>query len=89
MGNHYHNDGNANPQEDMWPNRVRKGFFLEKNVAFSAVYHSVLGIIGWPFSFFTLSAEDRLKAGIDMGNEVGEVELADRKDYQDEKIQIQ
>jgi len=45
------------------------GVLSDNNIALSAVLHSVRGIIGWPLEFFTLSEEDRLKAGIDMGGE--------------------
>ncbi len=60
------------------------GILLERKKALSTALHTVLSIIGWPFGFFTLSKEDQVKAGINMGGEVHEIELADGKDYIDE-----
>lgn len=89
MGRHLNDGKSVKPQVDIRPNRGRMGILSDKKIAYSAVFHTVLGIIGWPFAFFTISEEDRLKAGIGMGNEVGEIELSDRKEYINEKIQIQ
>jgi hypothetical protein len=36
---------------------------------FSAVLHTVLGIVRWLIEFFTLTEEDRLTAGIYVGGE--------------------
>jgi hypothetical protein len=36
---------------------------------FSAVWHTVLGIVRWLFEFFTLTEEDQLKAGIYVSGE--------------------
>jgi hypothetical protein len=36
---------------------------------FLAVLHTLLGIVRWPFSFFTLTEADRSKAGIYKGGE--------------------
>lgn len=67
---HDHNDGtNAKLQVDIQLNRGRIGVLSDKNIALSAVLHSRRGIIEWPLEFFTLSEEDRLKAGIDIGGE--------------------
>ena len=67
---HNHNEGtSANTQVGLQPNRGRMGVLSDKNIALSVVLHSVRGIIEWPLEFFTLSEEDRSKAGIDMGVE--------------------
>jgi hypothetical protein len=39
---------------------------------FSAVLHTVLGIVRWLIGFFTLTEEDRLAAGIHVGGEGGD-----------------
>ncbi len=76
MRHHYNNGASEKVQGDSRPNRVRLGLGMlrDKNLAFSAVFHTVLGIIGWPFGFLTLSKEDQVKAGIDLGGKVQDVE---------------
>jgi hypothetical protein len=74
MGHNDNEGTNANAQVGIQPNRGRMGVLSDKNIALSAVLHNMRGIIEWPLEFFTLSEEDRLKAGIDVGSEVHDSE---------------
>ena len=67
MGHNHNEDATANAQVGLQPNQGKMGVLSDKNKALSTVLHGVRGIIEWPLEFFTLSEEDRLKAGIDMG----------------------
>jgi hypothetical protein len=55
---------NMNEQANLQPERGRAGILPAKYTVFSAVLNSMLGIVRWPVKFFTLTEEDRLKAGI-------------------------
>jgi hypothetical protein len=73
MGRHQNNSINTDPQVEIQPGRGRMHNLPDKNNVFSAAFHTMLGIIGWPVGFLTLSKEDQLKAGIDVGGNVNEV----------------
>ncbi len=42
---------------------------IDRPGTFSAILHSVLGIVRWLIGFFTLTKEERLAAGIYFGSE--------------------
>jgi len=45
MGFNNNDDHNAKPQVDIRPDRGNVDILADKNIAFSAVFHAVLGII--------------------------------------------
>ena len=43
--------------------------YINRPSYFSVVYHTVQGIVRWLIELFTLTEEDRISAGIYLGNE--------------------
>jgi hypothetical protein len=74
MGNYYNDSYNTRPLVDIQPSRGRLLILSEKYLSFWAVMHGVLNPVRWLIGFFTLSEEDQLKAGIDVGGEKRDVE---------------
>jgi hypothetical protein len=64
MGHDRNQTINLNEQVDLQPKRGNAGTFSDKYITFSAVLNSMLGFVRWPIKFFTLTEEERLKAGI-------------------------
>lgn len=67
MGSNRNNTINLTQQVDMQPDRGRTDFLPDIFSIFSAGLFAVQGLLRQVVDFFTLTEEDRLKAGIDMG----------------------
>jgi len=83
MGNHRDDAININLPVDAEPEMGRINILSDKYISLSGVWNAVLEIVRWPIGFFTLSKEDRLKAGIYMGDEERGVLPAQSKGYEE------
>jgi hypothetical protein len=53
-----------NEQVDLQPNRGKAGILPGIYIILSAILNSMLSVVRWPIQFFTLTEEERSKAGI-------------------------
>jgi hypothetical protein len=67
MGSNRNNTINLTQQVDIQPERGRIDFLPDKYSVFSAGLYALQGLLRQVVGFFTLTEEDRLKAGIYMG----------------------